>query len=91
MSMEYTENITMIIARLKEINNEVKDMAISVLDEGILKPPPYVPLGEWFEFDKELYLNEELDPNVKLLNQLRNKLNETISELEKANAQHYAY
>jgi predicted DNA-binding antitoxin AbrB/MazE fold protein len=86
MSMEYTENIKELIARLKEINNEVKDMAISVLDEGILKPPSDVPLGEWFEFDKELYLNEELDPNVKLINQLRNKLTETISELEKANS-----
>ncbi len=83
--MEYLENIQTIIKRLNEINNEIKTLAISVLDEGILKPSASVPLGEWFTFDKELYLKEELDPNVKILNQLRNQISNTITELQNEN------
>ncbi len=85
INMEYLENIQAILNRLNEINSEIKSLSISVLDEGILKPSPGVPLGEWFTFDKELYLKEELDPNVKILNQLRKQISNTIMDLQNEN------
>ncbi len=77
------EHLQDLLVELENIKKEVYSLALGLLLEGELKPPPNTPLGESYPYDYNLYMKDSLDPNVQAISSLLEKVEKTITSIEK--------